>query len=174
MLDWKSLPPEGHTKKLLYIIGFYWDDYDDAATMIDAAYEKYCQINSTLDTTRLTPFDWYCFVAFLKDKLTTGNIGLFGELLERLFSEAFSENLALQSLGMEQKISGRPNSMTEQKILQIIGMVKFELKNTTNKSKAYEVVAKSLNKFPDTVRRYYERWVVQKSNGKKEIFIPLH
>lgn len=167
MLNWNDLSTESETKRLLHTLGSHLDDYDDAATMIEAAYEKYTRSEFPPDVPDSMAFDWYCFSVFLKDSLPPGNLRIFGDLIENLFEEMEERNISLKSLGISPSKSGRPETMTDRKILEIIGMVKFEQKNASKKSEAYEIVAKSLNKSPDTIRRYYERWLISKSNGKK-------
>ena len=167
MDDWKSLPHDSHTKLLLMTLGAYSDDYDDAATIIDEAFEKYKTLNSDDVYKSLTSTDWFCIRCFLLDQINPGDLSLFGLLIDSIFKEVESNNLSLESLGIEPKPAGRPTTINEYRLREIIGFVKWELKTAKTKIEAYEAVARKMNKSPDTVRRYYERWLKSKTGKTK-------
>src|SRR5690606_20206234 len=100
MLNWSDLSAESETKKLLHSLGSHLDDYNDAATMIEDAYEKYIHTGLTPDALQPEAFDWYCFSIFLQDNLRPGNLRLFGHLIQNLYDEMSERNISLRSLGI--------------------------------------------------------------------------
>lgn len=165
-LDQNLLPkiledrPASVTKEFIRDFACYIECEHDAHTMVSDSYAKFRIIESTgtNSSVLITEFDNYCLKLFLEDGLLEkpeNVLFAYIDLLEKISKECSNKKTYLDSLGQEAPNSGAKKNK-HLKATMLFSTKKY-LNEGISKGGAYEMVAKEVNRSPDTVRRTYER-----------------